>query len=122
MKIAGVQMNVEFAAPARNLAWMTARCRDAARAGARLVIFPECAVAGYCFEDPAEALTMAQPISGPAADCMTRTCLDLDCYALFGMLELDGKRLFNTAVLTGPNGIIATYRKIHLPLLGADRF
>jgi len=122
MKIAGVQMNVEFAAPARNLARMAAYCRHAARAEARLVIFPECVVSGYCFEGPAEAATVAQPIPGPATDYLSRTCMDTGCYALFGMLESDGERLFNAAVLAGPNGIVGTYRKIHLPLLGADRF
>ncbi|MBV8072549.1 MAG: carbon-nitrogen hydrolase family protein, partial [Acidobacteriaceae bacterium] len=30
--------------------------------------------------------------------------------------------LFNASVLLGPKGIAATYRKIHLPFLGVDRF
>jgi predicted amidohydrolase len=30
--------------------------------------------------------------------------------------------LFNVAVLLGPKGVQATYRKIHLPYLGVDRF
>ena len=38
------------------------------------------------------------------------------------MLEQDGERLFNVAVVLGPEGVIGTYRKIHLPFLGVDRF
>jgi predicted amidohydrolase len=39
------------------------------------------------------------------------------------MLERgDRDRLFNTAALLGPVGVVATYRKIHLPFLGVDRF
>ena len=33
----------------------------------------------------------------------------------------DGK-LFNACALVGPAGFVASYRKLHLPCLGADRF
>jgi predicted amidohydrolase len=38
------------------------------------------------------------------------------------MLEADGSRMFNAAVLVGPGGVVGSYRKIHLPYLGIDRF
>ena len=38
------------------------------------------------------------------------------------MLERDGARLFNACALVGPTGLVANYRKIHLPFLGVDRF
>ena len=38
------------------------------------------------------------------------------------MLESDGDGVFNAAVLVGTNGVIGSYRKIHLPFLGADKF
>ena len=41
---------------------------------------------------------------------------------MFGLLERDGDRLFNACALVGPTGYVASYRKIHLPCLGADRF
>ncbi len=122
MKIAAVQMDVELAHPKRNVDRMIARFRDAAAAGAELVIFPECAVTGYCFEDAAEALSVAQPIPGPTLDRLWAACAEVGRFVLFGTLERDEERIFNTAVLIGPPGIVATYRKIHLPLLGADRF
>src|SRR4029079_15413553 len=34
----------------------------------------------------------------------------------------DGRRLFNACVMIGPRGVIATYRKVHLPFLGIDMF
>jgi predicted amidohydrolase len=37
-------------------------------------------------------------------------------------LEADGERVFNACVLVGPDGVVATYRKVHLPFLGVDRF
>ncbi len=33
-----------------------------------------------------------------------------------------GEKLFNTAVLVGPIGVIGSYRKVHLPYLGIDMF
>lgn len=122
MKLAGVQLDVQLGFPRRNVDRMIERLREASAAGATLVVFPECAVTGYCFEDRAEALTVAEPIAGPAALRMAAACAELGCFALFGTLERDGERLFNTAVLAGRDGIVGTYRKIHLPLLGADRF
>jgi predicted amidohydrolase len=37
-------------------------------------------------------------------------------------LEKDADRLFNTAAMIGPKGMVGHYRKIHLPHLGIDRF
>jgi predicted amidohydrolase len=39
-----------------------------------------------------------------------------------GLLEVDGADLHNAAVLVGPDGLIGSYRKTHLPFLGVDRF
>jgi len=39
-----------------------------------------------------------------------------------GMLERDGSRVFNAAVLVGPAGVVGSYRKVHLPYLGIDMF
>jgi predicted amidohydrolase len=38
------------------------------------------------------------------------------------MLERVGERCFNTAILAGPHGIEAIYRKTHTLCLGVDRF
>lgn len=122
MKIAGVQMDIRLAQIDRNLENMTALLREARRAGASLAIFPECAVTGYCHDSPEAARAVAQPIPGPATERLCRACAELDCYAVFGMLEAGGKTIFNAAVLAGPSGLVASYRKVHLPYLGVDRF
>ena len=38
------------------------------------------------------------------------------------LLERDGDLLYNVAVLVGPDGLVGSYRKTHLPFLGVDRF
>jgi len=122
MKIAGVQMDVAMCDIERNLERMTGFLRTTTAAGARLTVFPECAVSGYCFGGLEEARPYAQSIPGPATERMSRACRELNCYAVFGMLEADGDRIFNAAVLTGPEGVIGRYRKVHLPYLGIDMF
>ncbi len=121
-KIAAVQMDCAFADRARNLEWIRARLSEAAGNGARLVIFPECALTGYCFESKAEALPHAEPIPGPSTQSIALVCGSLGVFAVVGLLEAAGSRLFNSCALIGPAGIVATYRKIHLPFLGVDRF
>lgn len=122
MKIAGVQMDVAIAEVDRNLSTMISHMRETTARGARLTVFPECALSGYCYGSLEEARPFAQTIPGPATERMREACAELGCYAIFGMLEIDGPKLFNAAVLVGPTGVIASYRKVHLPYLGIDMF
>jgi predicted amidohydrolase len=101
---------------------MASFLEQTAKEGAQLTIFPECAVTGYCFESLEEARPHAQPIPGPACEAMSRVCGKLGTYVIFGMLELAGDQIYNAAVLVGPQGIVGSYRKIHLPYLGIDMF
>ncbi|MEK6237138.1 MAG: HIT domain-containing protein [Planctomycetales bacterium] len=122
IKVAGAQMDVALGETDRNLQAMLDRLRETAADGALLTVFPECALTGYCFESLDEALPHGQPVPGPATDAFRDACMELGAFAVFGMLERDGDRLFNSSVLVGPEGLIGTYRKIHLPYLGIDRF
>ena len=121
-KIAGVQMDCHIGQNAWNLDKILNHLDAASRQGARLVIFPECALPGYCFDSRDEALPHAEEIPGPAVESLGNTCRRLDVFAVMGMLERSGDRLFNAAVLVGPRGLIGSYRKVHLPFLGIDRF
>lgn len=122
MKIAGVQMDVKLADVEANLTSIIQRLKETRAAGANLTVFPECAATGYCFDSLDEARPFAQPIPGPATERLRGACQELGGYAVFGLLEADGDRLFNAAALIGPEGVIGSYRKVHLPNLGIDRF
>jgi len=121
-KIACVQADVRIGDRAHNLGVIRSRLREAAAGGARLVVFPECALSGYCFESKDEALPHAEPLPGPASEAVAADCRALGTWAAFGLLERDGERLFNSCALVGPDGSLASYRKVHLPFLGVDRF
>ena len=121
-RIAAIQMEVQLANPQANLDAMLGKLEVAAAEGARLTIFPECALSGYCFDSRDEAMPYAEPIPGPSCERLAETCSRLGTFAIIGMLESSAGHLFNAAVLAGPDGVVASYRKIHLPFLGIDRF
>jgi predicted amidohydrolase len=122
MRIAAVQMDVLLADVSGNLNRMIAKTRETRAAGADLTIFPECALTGYCFTNLDEARPYAESIPGPSVDKMISACAELGGHIIFGMLESDGERMFNALAFAGPNGLIASYRKIHLPFLGIDMY
>jgi predicted amidohydrolase len=122
MRVAAVQMDISLGEVSANVDRIEARLVEAARGGAKLVVFPECAVTGYCFDGAEHARTFAQQVPGIATDRIARTCTQLGVFAVFGLIEEADGRLFNTAALVGPEGLVGAHRKLHLPFLGLDRF
>ncbi len=122
VKIAGVQMDPRISQKAVNLDHCLAKTGEAARAGARLIVFPECSLTGYCFSSLEEAVPLAETVPGPSTRTIAHACKKLKVWVVVGLIEKAGDRFFNAAVLVGPDGIAGKYRKLHLPYLGVDRF
>ena len=120
--IALAQIDIAFADRERNLARMIQVLEDTAAKGAKLTVFPEAALTGYCFDSLDEARPHAEPIPGPSTKRLTSVCRELGVSVIYGLLEADGDRVFNACALVGPDGVVGSYRKIHLPFLGVDRF
>jgi predicted amidohydrolase len=121
-RVAGVQMDVSFAQPAANLQNMIRWVAHAAAQQVDLVVFPECALTGYCFQTLEEALPVAEPLDGPSVQAMIAACREHQVHAVFGLLEKVDNKIFNALALVGPEGLGGSYRKIHMPSLGVDRF
>lgn len=122
MKIACVQTDVIFKDINANLISLEATVRSEVAQGTQLTVFPECFSTGYCFDSLAEAMEFGESVPGPSTDRVAKLCAELKTHVVFGMLERSGDQLFNVAVLIGPDGLIGSYRKVHLPYLGVDRF
>lgn len=122
MKIACVQTDVVFKDINANLSSLETTVRGEVAQGTQLTVFPECFSTGYCFDSLVEAMAFGESIPGPSTDRVAKLCAELKTYVVFGMLEKSGDQLFNVAVLIGPDGLIGSYRKVHLPYLGVDRF
>ena len=123
-RIACVQMDVTLGDIEANRRRIVERLRAAAEGGAELVIFPECALTGYCFESLEEAAPFAEPLDGPSSHVFAEACRETGVHAVIGFIEKDGPSFYNSAMFCGPGGggVIGNYRKVHLPFLGVDRF
>jgi predicted amidohydrolase len=121
-RVAAVQMEPKLGQLDANLSRILEGFENATAAGASLVVFPECALSGYGFSTREEGLAHAVSIDSAPVRQVAAACERHQGFCIFGLLELDGPRLFNACVLTGPQGVIATYRKVHLPFLGIDMF
>lgn len=122
IKIAAVQMDPKITANKQNLDKILLEIRKAAANGADLVVFPECALTGYVFASREEAIPFMETIPGPSTEKLVTCCQELGVHVIVGLLEIDGDKCYNAAVVIGPQGLIGKYRKNHLPFLGVDRF
>jgi predicted amidohydrolase len=119
--IAAAQMAPQIGNVPENRARILEALRQAANLGAKLIVFPEAALSGYCFNTLDEARAACEPVPGPSVQAFAQACQALNVYAVVGMLESVGDKVYNAAVLVGPLGVIGCYRKAHLPFLGVDK-
>jgi predicted amidohydrolase len=122
MRVAVAQMEPKLGEKGRNLEACLARLEEAAGAGVELLVLPECALPGYMFDSAEEAMPFAEEIPGASTEVLEQACRRLGVHVVCGLLERDGDLLRNAAVLVGPDGLVGSYRKTHLPFLGVDRF
>jgi predicted amidohydrolase len=111
LAVASVQMR-STGDLADNVVRMTGFIKKCASEGARVAVFPECALSGY-FEKVILGLTAAQ-ISDAEKKIM-EACRDASVYAIVGMPFRDGAKLYNSAAVISPEGkVIERYHKNQL--------
>jgi predicted amidohydrolase len=106
------QTLVEGGKPEANLDRAIAAISRAAELGCRVVVLPECLDLGWT--DPS-ARRLAHPIPGPRLERLAAAARNASVYLAVGLVERAGSsRLFNSAVLIGPNGgLLLHHRKIN---------
>jgi predicted amidohydrolase len=83
-------------------------------AGAALVVLPELASSGYHFRDVEQARAASEPADGPTCALLRQLCGRHGFHVVCGLDERAGDALHNSAVVVGPSGLLAVYRKSHL--------
>jgi predicted amidohydrolase len=102
-----------------------ATVREAATQGVDLLVFPEEALVGAeaCNEclgvgGPCDThVALAETVPGPATRAVAELTAEHDMYVVFGLAEQDRddpRKLYNAAAVVGPEGVMGSYRKIHL--------
>ncbi|MEM9388574.1 MAG: nitrilase-related carbon-nitrogen hydrolase [Pseudomonadota bacterium] len=90
-------------------------CEALANIEADLLVLPELPFTGYHFADRAEALALAEPLDdSPTLMRLVQLCGERRFHLVTGFAERAGEKLFNSALLIGPEGLIDCYRKLHL--------
>ena len=86
---------------------------EAARRKADLVVLPE---ALTFYSSGRSCVECAEPIPGPSTEYFGQLAKEHNLYVVAGLIERDGRLVYNTAALLGPNGELAgKYRKVTLP-------
>lgn len=128
VRVAAVAFDARPGETEANLDRIETWCRQAADAGASLVLFPELSVTGFLPNHPradhaewlAQALkgarAMAEPLDGPAVSRLHAIAQRTGVLIAAGLLEDAGPLLHNTHVLVGPDGRLGAWRKMHVPL------
>jgi len=111
-KLALIQMRVEGGAKARNLEHAVELIEVAARGGAQVVLLPEALPLGWTHSSARE-LADAVP-AGESCARLRRAAQHHRVYVCAGVIEREGTRVFNSAVLLSPRGgCLLHHRKLN---------
>ncbi|MFX0029337.1 MAG: nitrilase-related carbon-nitrogen hydrolase [Candidatus Hermodarchaeota archaeon] len=81
---------------------------------ADLIVLPELFATGYTFKSKEEAYSLAESVSGSTSQFLLQLAQDKGIIFVGGFAEKKGEKLFNSALIVSENGVIGTYRKLHL--------
>ncbi|OAL47309.1 carbon-nitrogen hydrolase [Pyrenochaeta sp. DS3sAY3a] len=122
LKLALIQL-ASGADKAHNLSHARTKVLEAAKAGAKLVVLPECFNSPYgtkYFDKYAETLLPSPPTQdqSPSFHALSQLAKEANVYLVGGSIperETSSKKLFNTSLTFSPSGeLLATHRKVHL--------
>jgi predicted amidohydrolase len=110
---AGLVVNKVGADLGDNLSAILRMGTKAADGGVQLVLFPEAALTGLINTDnPSHDLPLGQEIPGEATAALGELARKRCLWLAIGLLERDGNRLYDSAVLLSPSGDVALkYRR-----------
>lgn len=115
VKIAVVQMNAQTGKIDMNMKKIVEKADEAAEKGARLIVFPELICQGCEFDNAETMILSAQKVpEGSCIQTLIQKSVQKGIYIVAGLNEIENGKFYNTAVLTGPQGYIGKYQKVHL--------
>ncbi len=114
-RVAAIQYEPTLGEKEKNVTDLLHLVEEAAQHNARLIVLPEMATTGYCWESRTEIAPYVEPIPGPTTDRFQQLAAQYDCYITISLAEVDPTTdvYYNSLALIGPYGLIGTYRKIH---------
>lgn len=116
IKVALAQMSCKVGDKTHNIRTMATHIAEAKKQKADIIIFPELSVTGYVTKD--RTYELAETIPGSSTKKIEKLAKENHMHIIHGMIEKSAKAkgvVYNTAVLTCPDGVIGHYRKMYLP-------
>jgi predicted amidohydrolase len=110
-RVLAVQMTPDEGAPDANLDRIAAIAAE--HPGVDVLVFPELIVTGRVGDD-GMAGRFAEPLPGSSTERLRAIAARHDTFVVAGLVERDERRLYNSAIVVGPEGIVGVYRKLHL--------
>lgn len=112
MRVAALQIQAVCGDVVANLARIEQAAKDAAKAGADLLIAPELALTGYGAGDAITAL--AEPVNGSQINQLQAISKANAIAIIAGFAERDGDYVYNSAAFVCGDAAPVVYRKSHL--------
>ena len=114
-RVAAIQYEPTLGEKEKNVTDLLQLVEEAAHHNARLIVLPEMATTGYCWESRSEIAPFVEPIPGPTTDRFQQLAAQYECYITVSLAEVDPTTdvYYNSLALLSPHGLIGTYRKIH---------
>ncbi len=81
---------------------------------ADLIVLPELFATGYTFVSKDEAMSLAEAPKGKTSNFLLSLSKLTEAVIIGGYVEKAGDDIFNSAMIVSNNGVIDSYRKIHL--------
>ncbi len=90
---------------------------------ADLIVLPELANSGYNFDSFEQAYELSEEVDNSSyLNLIKEFAVKNSCFIVSGFNERENDKLYNSAVLVSPEGIIGKYRKVHLFMNEKDIF
>ncbi|HAH00098.1 MAG TPA: hypothetical protein DCL75_14890 [Ktedonobacter sp.] len=114
-RVAAIQYEPALGEKESNVSALLRLVEEAAQYEARLIVLPEMATTGYCWESRNEVAPFVEPIPGPTSERFQQIAARYGCFIALSLPEVDLSTdvYYNSMALLGPEGVIGTYRKIH---------
>lgn len=113
--VAAVQFAPVPRDPRANMAVAAQLAFEAAAKDARVVVLPELCMSGRELGSPREAADCAQAVGGYQTECLGPIARRFGCHIVHGYVEACRGRLYNSAAVVGPTGMVmANVRKRNL--------
>jgi len=112
VRVVLIQMDVVLGSPEANRAKAAKMIRAVCSVGCDLVVLPELWTTGYALD---RIRGLAEPLNGESVKFFEGLAREYSAYIVGSIPELEASgRIYNTAVVVGPEGVAGFYRKVHL--------